>query len=1456
MRINTPEFDAFNQASVKELRLVVVIDFPDPLYLSSHADIPNLPAGALAGVLQDVSSISQRLVPDEGRSEIGSMSFTVIDKGGAVTDRFRTEQQAGNGLKFRKVQLYRGGAGMDWSAFRLEQTQQIDRSVEYHDGAYQVHCSDIQRSLRQDIFDLAKTKLAATLEKGATTLTVASTADFQPCTHVASFGDEPSGSFFYLKIKYNNGFEIVRATGKTATTFTGLARGLFGTQDVTHDLPANSDADSGVEVEEYVYLELPAPAMVYALLTGDIIGGGTIPDRWHLDIDPSLVHQDTFENIGEDWFVPGDYSQGLIFRFQAIDKTDGKRFIEEEVCLLMGAYLRVGADGKLSLRRMTGVIGSADWVAEINEHNAIAHGPLQHDLSAVRNVYDIEWSWVDISGDEKPRFVRRNVLVDQGSIAVHGESPPLTLQFKGLHAERHTLTTLAHRFDALRDRYAGPPELLNVDLLPSMNDIEVGDIVRVRFPTLRDYSGTGTLDRSFEVERISVDQNSGRVSAELFGSSRKADPIADDGAGADAELPDGWYDSFGTDMTEELSIDQDGFLEDDGELAGGTTTRTAYYYLGDFTVPVGRTLTVTGNVQLHIRGHFQVNGTVIVTGGTPADTNGFLGSTAGGRGITIRDGIVHEIPGPRRVGAHQVMPAIEVENHAGTLAGIPADMRGTGGAAGGDVWEWDGDEMVSVASGGVGGAGGGSLVVVSRGAGYGVSGQCLLSGADGNAGTSYDGGPGIGNLRSGSGGGGAPGCLLHVLDGSQVAFPVLATAVVAEYGTSPVTQGVAGTPGKAPAEDPVDLGIAAARVVYVPKSREPYPDFDNDALNPDAVSGFLSHEAHVASAAADGSGYSLTGAGGTFRVFRGITEKTGAGPVYSVVGSPTKNGLTMAINSTTGVYTLSGANWTSDGEFFTLRATYLDVAIDKTYAIAKARRGQPFETTYYIKPVNGTAIHNHQGTLTIEARRISTAGDELLSSGNIKLFDPDDNEVTEANGYAAGSDGYTGVLNAGNINGAKVITLKNGPSGDPLDTITLVDIADGADGEDGAPGDDAVYGYIEPENGLAWTRGQDAAAWTPSQLTTDLDCTFVQGGADVARISRRVTLNPLTGNMTVSTTTHPGGNLNTGRVTVSVLGEGTASVTVRFAYSSGGFSATVAETVKSVQSGLHGSGVLINGSFETGTLEGWTAVSGSWQVLDTNPRLGTYHAQSESSQALVVLMNDARLQVDAGERVLAYGFTRRSQSAGAQARQTGVRIYWFDANDDIVSFSAGPTTVSTSYQLSRIIATAPAGVAYARFAFVGLAHSGNNQPALGDGAYMDIMPRDGDVNAPGFVKMQAGYEDTAQLSAGIVFTTDGRVLRYNNGTPAEIGTWWSNAPETGIGSSYQVRCRQSDAAWDFSPAANGTYVTISSDLTWRITRTEMEGSGSDFINADFEIRAVGGTTVEDSTFFTAEAFQP
>ncbi|WP_445365586.1 hypothetical protein ACJJJB_01560 [Microbulbifer sp. ANSA001] len=1006
MRNNSETFDRYNRGAQRELRLVIEIGYDLPLYITSHNDIPGLPLNAILGTLKKCSATSQKLIPEQGLAQIGAISFEVVDIGGQLSYVLRDELEQGNGIKGRTVRLYQGFAGLDWADFRLEQTQIAEESISYAEGVYRVRCRDIQREMRRDIFVPNSTRLAANFAKADTTLQVFDTSSFEANPHTIAYGDAPGQSVYYLKIKYQDGFEIVRATGKTSSSFTNCTRGLFGTFARDHALPEDSDNESGVEVEEFIYLEGPGPQLAYALLTGIVLGSNNVlPSNWHLGIDPAFVVLDEFQNIGADWYKPSDNSKGKILRFDGLEKTDGKKFIETEINLLLGAFMPVNAAGQLGFRRMAGVLAESGTVATIGPDDVKSLGELKYNLAGVRNIFSVQWSWFEQPGFDG-KFLRSNSLIDVDSVAVHGEAKQHSLKFRGLHNSRHTYTTIKNTFDALRDRFAGPPLSLRLGLLPSNNDLEVGDIVRVSLPQLRDHSirgdrpydfnfgrdsegwiprdgittssisngvlsvtvkgenpwitrsfaptflgadlpfiklrvrrtseepiaaGTGSklffkhtesssyfsagtaeildlierlngakgewqelvlnlsqvsdwtgnqvslirfdighdhsadysydmdyirllpalgldeysLDRAMEVQRISIDQVSGAVSVDLFGSYQPAGMIADQADSTSAELPDAWYSAEGAAMTGSLSIDSSGFLTADGTLAGNADSRAIYYYPGDLTIPVGRTLSVSGNIELRVRGVLQIDGSLR---GVPSNSSaGFLGSCYGGAGqlkdarTVVNRGTARGAWGKTVRGRNEVMPPLNIENNGGDLLGFPEDLSGSGGARGGhsSFYSFDGSYEPS-GRGGLGGKGGAGIVVIARGIAIGVGGKIENSGEDGSPGTTGD--SNVIQVPGGSGGGGAPGGIVLLIDGTQNPMPILSNSkIIACYGESPDSPGNAG-------QGSTCLGTNAARLMFIPKSRIPYTDYEDPALDPEVQQAIDKAEAAQADA--------------------------------------------------------------------------------------------------------------------------------------------------------------------------------------------------------------------------------------------------------------------------------------------------------------------------------------------------------------------------------------------------------------------------------------------------------------------------------------------------------------------------------------------------------------------------------------------------------------------------------
>lgn len=902
MRSDPAVFAIQNEASTKKPRFVIGIEFDvESVYLTSHAGISGVPGVVIENVLRRPSAVSQRIVPDEGRSEIGSFTFSLIDLASAFTLEIRDKLGDGKGLRGKKVRFWVGysrfapsesggfgeggfgeggfgeGEAVDapdavFSEFQLFQTQ-IITNASYDDGVYTIQCADITREQRADIFEPKKTTLRDSIDEDDTTIPVYTTTGFQPVYHGSSYSDGPNGVYGYIKV--DNEWIRYPFDGITPDSFTNCVRGRLNTKAVAHAVDANTDADRRPKVEEGIYLELPAVKLVYAILTGiihDTFPTQTLPEHWHLGIDPSLVRLTDMTGIGTDLWDTTLDTEGFVVRFQGLSKITGKKFLETELYMLLGCYSPIYSDGTIGLKRMNQVLADAAFVTVLDSRNIISHGALDHDMSSLHNRLQIDWNW---NGD---RFTRSTVFIDAQSIATHGAAPLKKLQFKGLHGSRHTEAIIRKRMDSFRDRYTAVPETTTVSVLSSLNRLEVGDAIRDRMPNVRDYAGsTQNIDRSFEIQRRSCDYISGDVTLELFGSTGRASVEAPNGTGSGNALPDAFYNAAGTELSTVATIVVVGGV---GVIQAGTYNLTAgtYYYLGDLELADGATLTINGTVQIRVRGFFTINGVIDGVGrgkagvadsggwtATQAGTSGFLGISRGMDGVLAmvasRGGgqYIRTQPCAMTQGQYAAFPYLDLSVSGSSIVGIPADLAGTSGGAGGKIGRAPvGSNFATgtvTANGGTGANSGAGLILVGRGLAFGASGSINLSGNNAASTSLSTNGLGFSwDVYPGPGGAGCPGGLLVLLDGSSVFLPDLGGHFTATCGSVPIDgtplpqRGPAGfgamrnsgwaEPGSGYLDESyisgIDLSNVAYRVQYLPGVETPQED-----AGPPTPTGFI-----------------------------------------------------------------------------------------------------------------------------------------------------------------------------------------------------------------------------------------------------------------------------------------------------------------------------------------------------------------------------------------------------------------------------------------------------------------------------------------------------------------------------------------------------------------------------------------------------------------------------------------
>lgn len=792
MRQDSDQFALPNTAATKSPRFVVGVLFTaGSLYFTSHGDITGIPGTVFNGVLKGNSALSQRLVIEQGRAEIGALDFEAVDLSGAITTEFKSKLDGLQGLRGKTVKFWHGFEGMDFSAMPLFQTQTVSQIDE--DGpVYSFRCEDVTRAQRKEIFAPKTTNLRLSCTASDTTIYVGDTSQFDPVYHGAAYTDAPNQVVGYFRLED----EIIRYTGKTADAFTGCTRGVLATRAKAHTADTNATLERRTKIEEVIYLEGPAVEIAYAVNTGVIYGTAyTLPAHWHLGVDPALLRTADWTGIGKDVWDPADRTKGVQLTFVRPKKQDGKAFLEREINLLLGCYSPVYSDGTLGFKRSAALIRGAAPVTTLNASNVVRVGTLTYDMKAMRNRFRIYWGW---DGSDHRIVSEWN---DANSQAVHGDSEIFEVKFSGLVGRRDTGVTIRQRLTQLADRFSAPPWRLSLTVLGSLNRLEVGDVVRVAIDNVKDLAGqTIALDRAFEIQQVSVDYQTGNVDLELFASTAKPTETPLELSGLPA-LPDAYYPQAGTALSSVMTINGSGVVSGGPYTLTGTGDANAagsiWYYPGDLTIGSGVTINLVNNARLRVRGFIQNNGTINGNGGGnagvadsgsattfPDGVPGFVGNSRGrdGQNISQESGnpVMRSIPAKLTRSANAVFPYLTIGVSGLTVTGVPTDLRGAGGAPGGKVTFQVNTQR---AAGGTGGNGGAGLILECRGLACGVSGTITLNGTDGQAGTRWDtSGKG---WNPGAGGAGGPGSLLVLLDGSGVPLPDLAGKFFALCGAVP-----------------------------------------------------------------------------------------------------------------------------------------------------------------------------------------------------------------------------------------------------------------------------------------------------------------------------------------------------------------------------------------------------------------------------------------------------------------------------------------------------------------------------------------------------------------------------------------------------------------------------------------------------------------------------------------------
>jgi|CXWL01.1.fsa_nt_gi hypothetical protein len=188
------------------------------------------------------SEISQTLNLDKGTNEsISSMRIALVDKSQKIT-RLITPGEIVTDILGRKVKIWMGLPSTAWKEDHFVIFRGIIDSVDAKSGVIILNISSPDSKKKTAIFPKGNTELTTAMLVGDTTSIVTSSTGFL-APYIGASGVNDTSLKFYVKIDD----EIMRYTGTTATTFTGLTRGQLGTVAAAHDI--------GASVESFYTLE-------------------------------------------------------------------------------------------------------------------------------------------------------------------------------------------------------------------------------------------------------------------------------------------------------------------------------------------------------------------------------------------------------------------------------------------------------------------------------------------------------------------------------------------------------------------------------------------------------------------------------------------------------------------------------------------------------------------------------------------------------------------------------------------------------------------------------------------------------------------------------------------------------------------------------------------------------------------------------------------------------------------------------------------------------------------------------------------------------------------------------------------------------------------------------------------------------------------------------------------------
>ncbi len=415
--------------------------------------------------------------PSRPSTTISTISFSLLDKGGVVTNLFLGET---NYLQNKEIRVYLGRLGVDmaFADYFLLPVCYVSRCGK-SDGSWNFSTQEKKDRINKAVFSQS-TKLGATILSNTTEITV------QDVTVLTESG----------LVKIENEFISYTARDLVNGRITGCLRGERDTIPATHAL--GKDVYQADEI-----LANPIEILI-SLLVSD--GGGGAYDTLidGASIDENLIDIEQMEEV-RDQLV-----SGVIFDLALSNISSLQSFIETEILYPLGLRLRTNKNAKIGLAVLNRTFLDVD-IPEL-DHTSITKNP-SFDVSdsKVVNKVKVFWDWSDAVND----YLKVYEQQDADSILEFGEQL-LEISMKGPVESLDGLTIVEDVADQFIKRFSVPRPEISFSTQMATSLALIGDKIDFESALVVDVD-TGLLGLEKDLEMVSraVNHQTGDVTVKL-----------------------------------------------------------------------------------------------------------------------------------------------------------------------------------------------------------------------------------------------------------------------------------------------------------------------------------------------------------------------------------------------------------------------------------------------------------------------------------------------------------------------------------------------------------------------------------------------------------------------------------------------------------------------------------------------------------------------------------------------------------------------------------------------------------------------------------------------------------------------------------------------------------------------------------------------------------------------------